>query len=54
MMEENLRRAMIISFGDRRCWSAFPVSAVALLLAIALPALAKREEATQKYNFYVY
>jgi TctA family transporter len=55
MMEENLRRAMMISFGDptvliRRPISAvFLVAALALLLAIALPALrAKREEAMQE------
>jgi putative tricarboxylic transport membrane protein len=55
MMEENLRRAMMISFGDpmvlitRPISAAFLVAAVALLAAIALPALrAKREEAMQE------
>jgi len=55
MMEENLRRAMMISFGDpmvlitRPISAAFLIAAVALLLAIALPALrAKREEAMQE------
>jgi putative tricarboxylic transport membrane protein len=55
MMEENLRRAMMISFGDpsvlitRPISAAFLFAAVALLLAIALPALrAKREEAMQE------
>jgi putative tricarboxylic transport membrane protein len=49
MMEENLRRAMMISFGDpmvlitRPLSAAFLFAAVALLVAIALPALrAKR------------
>jgi putative tricarboxylic transport membrane protein len=55
MMEENLRRAMMISFGDptvlitRPISAAFLFAALALLLAIALPALrAKREEAMQE------
>src|SRR5262245_16837059 len=55
MMEENLRRAMMISFGDpmvlitRPISAAFLFAAVALLVAIALPALrAKREEAMQE------
>jgi TctA family transporter len=55
MMEENLRRAMMISFGDpmvlitRPLSAAFLLAAVALLVAIALPALrAKREEAMQE------
>ena len=55
MMEENLRRAMKISFGDpmvlitRPISAAFLFAAVALLVAIALPALrAKREEAMQE------
>jgi putative tricarboxylic transport membrane protein len=55
MMEENLRRAMMISFGDptvlikRPISAAFLLAAVALLVAIALPALrAKREEAMQE------
>jgi len=54
-MEENLRRAMMISFGDpmvlitRPISAAFLAAAVVLLLAIALPALrAKREEAMQE------
>jgi putative tricarboxylic transport membrane protein len=55
MMEENLRRAMMISFGDpmvlitRPISAAFLFAALALLVAIALPALrAKREEAMQE------
>src|SRR5438046_4031996 len=51
MMEENLRRAMMISFGDPTVLITRPISAgflfaaLALLIAIALPALrAKREE----------
>jgi len=55
MMEENLRRAMMISFGDPMVLITRPISAtflfgaVALLVAIALPALrAKREEAMQE------
>ena len=55
MMEENLRRAMMISFGDpmvlitRPISAAFLIAALALLVAIALPALrAKREEAMQE------
>ena len=55
MMEENLRRTMMISFGDptvfvtRPISAAFLIAAAALLLAIALPALrAKREEAMQE------
>jgi len=55
MMEENLRRAMMISFGDpmvlitRPLSAAFLFAALALLVAIALPALrAKREEAMQE------
>jgi TctA family transporter len=55
MMEENLRRAMMISFGDpsvfftRPISAAFLIAAAALLIAIALPALrAKREEAMQE------
>jgi TctA family transporter len=55
MMEENLRRAMMISFGDpsvfitRPLSAAFLIAAAALLLVIALPALrAKREEAMQE------
>ena len=55
MMEENLRRAMMISFGDpmvlvtRPISAAFLAAALALLIAIALPALrAKREEAMQE------
>jgi len=55
MMEENLRRAMMISFGDpmvlitRPISAAFLFAAIALLVAIALPALrAKREEAMQE------
>jgi putative tricarboxylic transport membrane protein len=55
MMEENLRRAMMISFGDptvlitRPISAAFLLAAAVLLVAIALPALrAKREEAMQE------
>ena len=55
MMEENLRRTMMISFGDpsvfftRPISAAFLVAAAVLLLVIALPALrAKREEAMQE------
>ena len=55
MMEENLRRAMMISFGDpavfltRPLSAAFLIAAAVLLVAIALPALrAKREEAMQE------
>ena len=55
MMEENLRRTMMISFGDpsvfvtRPISAAFLLAAAALLIAIALPALrAKREEAMQE------
>jgi len=55
MMEENLRRAMMISFGDpmvlitRPISAAFLFAALALLVVIALPALrAKREEAMQE------
>jgi TctA family transporter len=55
MMEEHLRRALMISFGDptvlvtRPLSAAFLLAAVLLLAAIALPALrAKREEAMQE------
>jgi TctA family transporter len=55
MMEENLRRTMMISFGDpsvfltRPISAAFLVASAALLLVIALPGLrAKREEAMQE------
>jgi putative tricarboxylic transport membrane protein len=55
MMEENLRRSMMISFGDpsvfitRPLSAAFLFAAAALLIVIALPALrAKREEAMQE------
>jgi TctA family transporter len=55
MMEENLRRTMMISFGDpsvfftRPISAAFLIAAVLLLLVIALPSLrAKREEAMQE------
>jgi TctA family transporter len=55
MMEENLRRTMMISFGDpsvfltRPISAAFLVAAAVLLLIIALPGLrAKREEAMQE------
>jgi putative tricarboxylic transport membrane protein len=55
MMEENLRRTMMISFGDpsvfftRPISATFLIAAVLLLLVIALPSLrAKREEAMQE------
>src|SRR4030081_2235419 len=55
MMEENLRRTMMISFGDptvfftRPISAAFLLAAVLLLLVIALPSLrAKREEVMQE------
>jgi TctA family transporter len=55
MMEENLRRAMMISFGDpavlvtRPLSAVFLVAAAALLLAIALPVMrARREEVMQE------
>jgi putative tricarboxylic transport membrane protein len=55
MMEENLRRTMMISFGDpsvfftRPISAAFLIAAAVLLLVIALPSLrAKREEAMQE------
>src|SRR5207302_3109480 len=55
MMEENLRRAMMISFGDPTVLITRPISAgcllaaAALLIAITAPALRrKREEALQE------
>jgi len=55
MMEENLRRTMMISFGDPSVFFTRPISlafllaAAGLLIVIALPALrAKREEAMQE------
>jgi len=55
LMEENLRRSLMIAFGDvtvfvtRPISAAFLIASVALLVAIALPALrAKREEAMQE------
>jgi len=52
LMEENLRRSMMIAFGDPTVFVTRPISAVflfaaaALLVAIALPALrARREQA---------
>jgi TctA family transporter len=55
MMEENLRRTMMISFGDPSVFLSRPISATfliaaaLLLLVIALPTLrAKREEAMQE------
>jgi putative tricarboxylic transport membrane protein len=55
MMEENLRRTMMISFGDptvfftRPISAGFLIAAVLLLVVIALPTLrAKREEAMQE------
>jgi TctA family transporter len=54
-MEENLRRTLMIAFGDvtvfvtRPISAAFLISAAALLIVLALPALrAKREEAMQE------
>jgi putative tricarboxylic transport membrane protein len=55
MMEENLRRTMMISFGDpsvfftRPISATFLIAAAVLLVVIALPSLrAKREEAMQE------
>jgi TctA family transporter len=55
IMEENMRRALMIAFGDptvfvtRPISAAFLIAAAALLVVIALPALrAKREEAMQE------
>src|SRR6478672_5447127 len=55
MMEENLRRTMMISFGDPSVFLSRPISATfliaaaVLLVVIALPTLrAKREEAMQE------
>jgi TctA family transporter len=55
MMEENLRRTMMISFGDpsvfltRPISATFLIAAAVLLIVIALPTLrAKREEAMQE------
>jgi putative tricarboxylic transport membrane protein len=55
MMEENLRRTMMISFGDPSVFFTRPISAtflvasVVLLVVLALPSLrAKREEAMQE------
>ena len=55
MMEENLRRTMMISFGDPSVFFTRPISltflvaAALLLIVLALPALrAKREEALQE------
>jgi TctA family transporter len=55
LMEENLRRALMIAFGDltvfvtRPLSAAFLIAAALLLIVIALPALrAKREEAMQE------
>jgi TctA family transporter len=55
MMEENLRRAMMISFGDPSVFLARPLSAgfllasLVLLVALALPGLrARRDEAMQE------
>jgi len=52
MMEENLRRAMLLSRGDPTVFFTRPLSltmlimAAALLAIIALPAIAKRREET--------
>jgi TctA family transporter len=49
-MEENLRRAMLLSRGDATVFltkpisAAFIIAAVLLLLAVALPALRKKRE----------
>jgi putative tricarboxylic transport membrane protein len=55
MMEENLRRALMIAQGDASVFVTRPISAgflfaaAALLIAIAAPSLrAKREEAMQE------
>jgi len=55
LMEENLRRSLMIAFGDvtvfvtRPLSAAFLIASVALLVAIALPTLrAKREQAMQE------
>jgi TctA family transporter len=55
LMEENLRRSLMIAFGDvtvfvtRPISAAFLIASVALLVVIALPTLrAKREEAMQE------
>jgi TctA family transporter len=55
MMEENLRRALLISRGDPMVFVEEPISlaflliAVALLVVLALPTIrAKREEALQE------
>jgi TctA family transporter len=55
MMEEQMRRAMMISFGDatvfvtRPLSAAFLIAAVVLMLVIALPSLrAKRDVALQE------
>jgi TctA family transporter len=55
MMEEQMRRAMMISFGDatvfltRPLSAAFLIAAAILMLLIALPSLrAKREVALQE------
>jgi TctA family transporter len=55
MMEENMRRTMMINFGDVSVFFTRPLSAVflaaaaILLVVIALPSLrAKREEAMQE------
>jgi putative tricarboxylic transport membrane protein len=55
LMEENLRRTLMIAFGDvtvfvtRPISAAFLIASVALLVVIALPTLrAKREEAMQE------
>jgi TctA family transporter len=51
MMEENLRRALLLSRGDPTVFFTRPISlgmliaAVALLLAIALPNFRRRREA---------
>jgi TctA family transporter len=50
LMEENLRRAMLLSRGDPTVFLTKPISAgfmiaaVLLLLAVALPALRKKRE----------
>jgi TctA family transporter len=57
MMEENLRRAMLLSRGDPTVFFTRPLSltlllmAVALVVVVALPAIkSKREEAFQEVD----
>ena len=54
MMEENLRRAMMISFGDPSVFVTRPISALCLaatllgLIAIAIPSLRRRRDAAMQ------